>query len=41
MIEIDKPTIKMEISEDSYGKFVCEPLACSMSSPQFLGFAMM
>ena len=26
MIEIDKPTIKMEISEDSYGKFVCEPL---------------
>ena len=26
MIESDKPTIKMEISEDSYGKFVCEPL---------------
>ena len=26
MIEIDEPTIKMEISEDSYGKFVCEPL---------------
>lgn len=28
MIEIDKPTIKMEISEGNgnYGKFVCEPL---------------